>query len=94
MNHIAKIFIYLERSLRLLNSWLIHLESNASNRIDRLNDGQIEYLLAALCHIEQNMADVAVRRTQLDVAEGHCQRVLTYSRRLAVEGETKTTKIF
>jgi hypothetical protein len=97
LNHVnrkAKIIGYLERSLRLLNPWLIHLESDASNRIDSLNDGQIETLLKTLCHIELNMADVAMKGMQFGVAEGHCQRVLAYSRRLPVEGDTKTTMIF
>jgi tetratricopeptide (TPR) repeat protein len=30
----------------------------------------------------------------LDIAEGHCQRCLAYSRRYGLEGETKTTNIF
>jgi hypothetical protein len=94
VNRIAKAIIYLVRSLRLFYPWLIHLKSDASNRIDSLNDGQIENLLKELCNTEQIMADVAMKRMQLDVVEGHCQRILAYSRRLPVEGETKTSMIF
>jgi ATP/maltotriose-dependent transcriptional regulator MalT len=40
------------------------------------------------------MATVIVSRGQFDLAEGHCQRSLAYSKRLNVEGEDKTTSIF
>jgi tetratricopeptide (TPR) repeat protein len=40
------------------------------------------------------MAMVAIRRSQFDVAEGHCHRCLAHSRRLGVEGEDETTSIF
>jgi hypothetical protein len=39
------------------------------------------------------MAGVTINRNQLDVAEGHCQRCLAYSRRYGLEGEKKITDI-
>jgi hypothetical protein len=73
------IFPYLERSLSLFNPWLI-------NGIDDLNKGQIEELINYL-------AIVTMDRRQFDKSEGHCQRLLAYSRRL-VEGPEKTSLIF
>jgi tetratricopeptide (TPR) repeat protein len=40
------------------------------------------------------MANVVINRNQLDVAEGHCQRCLTYSRKFGVEGGFKITTEF
>jgi ATP/maltotriose-dependent transcriptional regulator MalT len=37
---------------------------------------------------------MTMHKNQFDVAEGHCQRCLTYSRRIGVEGEEKTTLVF
>jgi hypothetical protein len=74
---------YLKRSLNLLNPWLIHLNSDP-------NSNQMCSLLYQLFRTEQNMAVIAVRRNQLDLAEGHCHRCLTYSRGIKGEGEGKT----
>jgi uncharacterized protein YyaL (SSP411 family) len=40
------------------------------------------------------MARLSIKRNQFDVAEGHCQRCLVYSRRFEVEDKKKTTLIF
>jgi tetratricopeptide (TPR) repeat protein len=91
-------FPYLERSLNLLNPWMINLDSDASNGIDSLDEDQINYLvnmvLKQLYYTEQNMAIIAMSRRQFDTAEGHCQRCLAYSRRYGLEGEEKITMIF
>jgi hypothetical protein len=87
-------FPYLERSLSILNPWVINLDSDSSNGIDSLSKDQIETLLDELIYTEQNMAEVTVDRRQFDAAEGHCQRCLVYSRRYELEGEKKTTSIF
>jgi hypothetical protein len=86
---------YLERSLSLLNPWLIHLDSNDSNnKVDSLDNDQVNRLLHELFCTEVNMAAVTTNRMQYDIAEGHCQRSLAYSKRFGVEGENKTTLIF
>jgi tetratricopeptide (TPR) repeat protein len=87
-------FPYLERSLSVLNPWLINLDSDSGNGIDSLSKDQIDRLLDGLFYTEQNMARVTVDRRQFDAAEGHCQRCLVYSRRYNLEGEEKTTSIF
>jgi ABC-type phosphate/phosphonate transport system ATPase subunit len=66
---------------------------DASNRIDSRDDRRMILLLHKLFHMEQNLAAITVNRHQLDIAEGHCQRSLAYSKRFGLEGETKTTNI-
>jgi hypothetical protein len=85
---------YLERSLSLLNPWLIHLDSNDSNKTDSLDNDQVNRLLHELFCTEVNMAAVTTNRMQFVIAEGHCQRSLAYARRFGLEGENKTTLIF
>jgi tetratricopeptide (TPR) repeat protein len=87
-------FPYLERSLSILNPWVINLDSGSSNGIDSLSKDQVNKLLDELIYTEQNMAKVTGNRRQFDVMEGHCQRCLVYSRRYELEGEKKTTMIF
>jgi hypothetical protein len=66
-------FPYLERLRSLLKPWLIHLELNACNRSDSLDEDQMNTLLHELIIFEQNMAVVTMDRNQLDRAEGHCR---------------------
>jgi hypothetical protein len=80
----------LERMLSLLNPWLIQLDQDASNGTDH----QINHLLHKLYFVEHNMANNAMNRYKLDIAEGHCLQCLAYSRRYGLEGEEKTTMIF
>jgi hypothetical protein len=80
-------FPYLERSLSLLNPWVINLDSDASNGIDNLNEDQIIYLVVQLYYTEQSMTAIAINRRKFDLAEGHCQRCLAYSRKYGLEGE-------
>jgi tetratricopeptide (TPR) repeat protein len=87
-------FPYLERSLSLLNPWVINLDSDASSGNDSLNEDQRSYLLGQLYHTELNMAVIAMNKGQFNLAEGHCQRCLAYSRRYGLEGEEKITMIF
>jgi hypothetical protein len=87
-------FPYLQRSISLLDPWVINLDSDASNGIDILNEDQINLLVKELYYTEQNMAIIAIARGQFDLAEGHCQRCLAYSRRYGLEGEKKITMIF
>jgi hypothetical protein len=88
------IFPYLERSLSLLNPWVINLDSDASKGINSLNEDQIIVLVEQLFYMEQNMVVLAIIRRQFDLAEGHCQRCLAYSRRYGLEEEDKITMIF
>jgi hypothetical protein len=82
-------FPLLERSLSLLNPWLIQLDLDASNQMDT----RMNYIMGKLYFIEQLMAGVTINLNQLDIAEGHCQRCLAYSRRYGLEGEMKITNI-
>jgi hypothetical protein len=85
-----KALFYLQQSLCLLNPWLIQLNLDASNRIDSRNDHQMNQLLQQLFYTENNMSVV----TSNDMAEGHCQRALAYSKRFGLEGEEKITMMF
>jgi hypothetical protein len=85
-----KRYPFLEKSLCLLNPWLVHLGSDALNRVDRISNDQIIYLWQELYTTEQRIADVTINRDQFDVAEIHCQRCLAYSKKYIVQGEDKT----
>jgi hypothetical protein len=87
-------FPYLERSLSILNPWIINLDPDCINGIDSLSKDQIETLLDELICTEHCMAMVTGNRRQFHAAEGHCRRCLAYSRRYELEGEKKTTSIF
>jgi hypothetical protein len=87
-------FPCLERSLSLLNPWLIHLNSHASGRTNDLDDKQFNWLLLEFHGAEQKMAVIAIDRRQLDVAEGHCERSLAFARRFVLDGNQKTNAIF
>lgn len=99
-----KILPYLERSLRILHPWLILMDSDASDRSDGLTDDSLDrsdsfsvslnYSLGKLIHTELGMVLVTMDRFEFDTAEMHCQRSLTYLRRLGLEGEEKTTPNF
>jgi hypothetical protein len=93
ISRIKMIFPYIERSLSLLNPWLIQLDPDASNRVDSRDDRRINCLLNELFNTEQNMAAITMARHELVIAEGHCERSLAYSRRYGLEGEEKTTNI-
>jgi hypothetical protein len=58
---------YYKKQLCLLSPWLIHLDSDASNRIDKLTNDQMYYLLRELCHTELCMAMAAINRNR-DIA--------------------------
>jgi hypothetical protein len=85
---------YLEQSLRILNPWVINLDSDPSNEIDNLSKEQVDPLLRELFLTEQNMAAIAIDRRQWDLAEVHCRRCLAYSRRYGLEEGNKITMIF
>jgi hypothetical protein len=90
-------FPYLERAICILNSWLVHLNLDASNRIGKvtqLTNIMRDRLWFELYRTEHDMAGVTMNRNQYDLTEGHYQRSLTYSRRYGVEGEQKTSAIF
>jgi tetratricopeptide (TPR) repeat protein len=53
----------------------------------------MNHILSELYFVENNMAIVTMNRRQLDIAEGHCQRCLAYSRRYGLDGEKKITHI-
>lgn len=85
-----KKFSYLQRSLILLNPWLIHHDSEEN----RLNDYQINHLLQQLYCTEVTMAVITMNSSRLVESEGHCQRSLSYTKRFLVEDKDKTTSIF
>jgi hypothetical protein len=87
-------FPYLQRSRSLLTPWLINLDSDAGNRIDKPDLNQIKSLLHALFYTEYNIASIAIHRRQSEIAEGHCQQCLAYSRRFALEGEEEMSMEF
>jgi hypothetical protein len=89
-----KMFPHLERSLHILSPWMVTIDTDAMNQSNSLNLTKTNYLLETSCYLERNMAIMAMRRNQYDVAERHCHQCLVNSRRLSVEGEKKTTSIF
>jgi hypothetical protein len=89
-----KMYPYLERSLHILSPWMVTIDIDDTNQYNSLSLEQTNLLLKLLILIEKNMAFVVINRNQFDVAEGHCHRCLDYSRKLGVEGESKTTSIY
>jgi hypothetical protein len=87
-------FLSLERSLSLLNPWVANLDSDPGEGISTLSNEQQDSLLWQLHRAEQNMAVITIKRGQFDLAEGHCQRCLAYSRRYGLEGQEKITMMF
>jgi hypothetical protein len=85
-----KRYPFLINSLCLLNPWLLHLDSDALNRADIISNDQVIYLWQELYLTEQKIADVTINRDQYDVAEIHCQRCLTYSKKYIIKGEDKS----
>jgi tetratricopeptide (TPR) repeat protein len=85
-----KMLLHLERSLSLLNPWLIHLDLD----VNRLNEGQKNDLLEQLVLTEFDISVLIMNRMEFDIAEGHCQRSLAYARRFGLEGKKKITFIF
>jgi tetratricopeptide (TPR) repeat protein len=94
LNRESMIFPYLERLLSLLNPWLINMDSDPSEGISILSNERKDSLLGKLFCTEQGMAFLTINRRQFNLAEGHCQRSLAYSRRYGLEGEGKITLIF
>jgi tetratricopeptide (TPR) repeat protein len=86
-----KILPYLNKSISILNPWEMHLDSDSSNQSDGLTNDQKGLFLAQLCLGEHYLAAVFLRSHELDVAEGHCNRCLTYARKYDVEGKNKIT---
>jgi hypothetical protein len=90
------LYPYLERSICLLNPWLVHLDTlSASNRIEMgFNNDKINHLIQQLYLTEKRMALVTMNRLQFSLSEGHCQRCLAFSKRFGIEGDNKTTMVF
>jgi hypothetical protein len=85
----SKMFPHLERSLTILRSWMVTMDSDGSNQSNSLNSRQIVHLLRIPFHSEQSVALVAMNRNQFDVVEGPCHRCLANARRHGIEGEEK-----
>jgi hypothetical protein len=60
-------FPYFERSLSLLNPWVIDLDPDANIGTDSLNEN---LLVGQVFYTELNMAAIAMHRRQFDLAEG------------------------
>jgi tetratricopeptide (TPR) repeat protein len=89
-----KVFPSVEKTISLLSPWYIYLESDSSDENNCLSIDQKTHLLDISYFAERRMASLTMERNQFDVAEGHCQRSLVFSRRFEVEGKRKTTLIF
>jgi hypothetical protein len=70
------------------------IDSNATNQSNSINSIKRNILLKKLNDLEQNIAILAMRRNQFDVAERHSPRCLVNSRRFRIEGKDKTPLIF
>lgn len=90
----VKVRPHFEASIGILSAWLIHLEADSSDRNGSLNNDRINLLLSELYHLEQEMSALLTGNVEFDLAEEHCNRCLTYSRKYGMEGEKKTTMIF
>jgi hypothetical protein len=87
-----KMLPYFVKSISLLGPWLVYFDSNISSQTDLVKN-RMEMLLQELHAMENEMAVITMHRNQFDASEQHCQRSVSYSRRIGVEGEKKTTAI-
>jgi tetratricopeptide (TPR) repeat protein len=89
-----EILPHLERSLDILSPWMLTIDSDSTNRSNSLDSKKADYLFQESFILEQYMSSVYRNRGQFDAVEGHCYRCLVNSRRLALEGEEKTSYLF
>jgi tetratricopeptide (TPR) repeat protein len=89
-----EMFPHLERSLQILSPWMDTIDSYATNQSNSINSTKLHHLLEKSWTLEQNMATLALKRNQYDIAERHIHRCLVNSRRFRIEGEDKITSIF
>mmetsp|Transcript_26520 Transcript_26520/g.25381 ORF Transcript_26520/g.25381 Transcript_26520/m.25381 type:complete len:470 (+) Transcript_26520:206-1615(+) len=82
---------YNEKILEILKPWSLYLDRDAANRVDSLSRLQIDIILVLSSHAERNQAIIFKQRNQFKISENHCQRALSYARRINEEGESKTT---
>jgi hypothetical protein len=74
------VFPYCEKMLELLRPWTAYLDLNCTSHIDSLDKDQIDYTLLIFSKTERNMGAVSMHRNELDLAENHCQRALSFAR--------------
>jgi hypothetical protein len=87
------VFPYFEKMLDILRPWSKFRDLNAVSREDNLSEDQINYTMWLLSETERKIAIFYSRRNQLDIAENHCQRALSYARRYSEDGENKTLEL-
>jgi hypothetical protein len=63
---------YLLRSLKILNPWLIRIDTNANNRFYSLDEDQTNTVFHQLVVTESKLAARKIERRHFGAAEGHC----------------------
>lgn len=87
-------FPYLKKRLDLLRPWSAYFDLNTSSRTDNtLNKVQTELLLNYLTLAEGDIGSLYTRRSQINVAENHCQRSLSFARLYVGDGDEYTTDL-
>jgi tetratricopeptide (TPR) repeat protein len=81
---------HLEKVHQLLMPWTILIDPNDTSLTDVLNKEQTSLVLELLSTNGRDIAVVYTNRTEFNLAENHCQRALTSSKRYEGESEKKT----
>jgi tetratricopeptide (TPR) repeat protein len=84
---------YQEKSLRILSSWLICLDSDANCQLEHFDKANKGLLLDQLYLKELQIGQNCMKRQQYDEAEIHCERMLYYSKRFDDDDFDKTNKL-
>jgi tetratricopeptide (TPR) repeat protein len=82
---------YYEKMLEILKPWSLCLDLDTANRVDSLNNDQIEEILESSSEIEQSLGTIYEYKNEFITSESHFQRAISYAKRCSEEGETKTT---
>jgi tetratricopeptide (TPR) repeat protein len=88
-----RVFPYLEKSISLLSPWLIYVDSDPSDPMEKLSTEQKNYVITEMHRAERRLTAHFIHENLYDLADGHCHQCLKYSRRLGVDEKEKITAI-
>lgn len=86
-------FPYMVKIFALLKPWSVYFDSNSTSRIDNLSKAQNNKLLKTLLTTEGRIYSMYYRRNQINLADSHCEKAVTYARLLYQGIEEKETDL-
>jgi hypothetical protein len=86
-------FPYMVKIFALLRPWSVYFDSNSTSRIDNLSKAQNNEMLKTLVTTEGRIYTMYSRRNQINLADSHCEKAVTYARLLYEGIEEKQTDL-